>query len=78
MGNVIPIPVKVQYDDASKAFIKWIETAKRGEKYLYYSGHHVGGIQVARLAMKAYEKGTVTLYQSRNENNFDYWAKKLR
>ena len=77
MTNVLPLPIKVQYDDASKKFMKWLETAKRGEKYCYHQGHHIGRVQAARLAMKAYEKGTVTLFQSRNPLHFDYWAQKL-
>lgn len=78
MDNVIPIPVRVQYDDATKQFIAWLENAKKGEKYCYFSGVHIGGAQVARIAMKAYEKNIVTLFQSRGEKGFDYWAKKIR
>lgn len=78
MSNVVPLPIKIQYDDASKAFIKWLETSKQGEKYCYFSGPHIGRVQVARLAMKAYEKGTVTLFQSRNALEFNYWAQKIR
>jgi hypothetical protein len=78
--NVLPLPVKsILLDDASKKFTKWLESAAPGDKYCYHTGVSItGNSQVAKTAFKAFEKGSITLYQKRNGTIFEYYAVKRK
>ncbi len=64
-------------DELCSKFINWLDNAIKGDKFCYYFGEFISGRKVGRLAMDAYEMGSVTLYQSRVGYKFEFWAEKL-
>lgn len=61
-----------------EAFNNWLENAMPGEKFCYYRGMYVSGKKVGGLVSRAYEKGLVTMYQSKDGSQYRYWAIKTK
>lgn len=78
MSDIIPLPAKIPLDETSQKFVDWLENSKYGDKYCYHIGVHLSNQKVARVAFKAFEKGSVTLFQKRNGKEFEYWAVRKR
>lgn len=74
--KIIELPSKENFDELSQNFIKWLKTAKRGEKFQYYLGDYVAGKLVGRLAQDAYMYGQVILYQKKEGKKYGYWAQR--
>lgn len=55
-------------------FSTWLDDALPGEKFCYYRGAYLDSKRVGKLVSRAYEKGLITMYQSRNGSVFQYWA----
>lgn len=74
-------PVK-NYEQSNvqcEAFCEWLDNAMPGDKFRYHVGQYVSGKKVAALVSRAYEKGIVTMYQSKGEvkNTYNYWVMKV-
>lgn len=73
----VVVPLRVpKSDELSDKLIFWLKTAKEGEKFCYYFGPHITGQAVGRVAMRAYIRHDVILFQERSDGKFKYWAKK--
>lgn len=87
LGNVIELPPLIErasknFEEINalcEAFSNWLGNALPGDKFCYYTGQYVSGKKVAGLVARAYEKGIVTMYQSRSKtkNSYDYWVEKV-
>jgi hypothetical protein len=59
-------------------FKKFLRDAKPGEKFKYYSGTHITGTRIGKIAFRAYEDGKVELFQTKEADKFNYWAQKKK
>lgn len=59
-------------------FMNWLANAFPGDEFAYYEGPHLGGVHVAGLARKSFERGEVILFQRRSEprGTFKYFARR--
>lgn len=58
-------------------FTKWLSVALPNEKICYHKGTYVSGKKIASLVWQAYERGQVTMFQSRDGSQYYYWAQRI-
>lgn len=57
-------------------FYEWLDNALPGEKFCYFSGAYVSGKPISKFIKAVYERGLITMCQSKEGNTYHYWAVK--
>lgn len=75
--NERPLKWDEATQNACDAFTEWLNNAMPGDRFCYYRGLYVSGKKVAGLVNRAYQKGLVTMYQSKEAKTYNYWVIKI-